>query len=67
MVAWRDVLSATPPILGGTCSLFLVGLPLIPPLGVHSLGVLDEQPADKVLGQFAGVAKVFLVEIVVHG
>lgn len=30
------------------------------------LGVFDEQPADEVLGQLAGVAEVFLVEVIVH-
>lgn len=31
------------------------------------LGVFDEQPADEVLGQLAGVAEVLLVKVVVHG
>lgn len=31
------------------------------------LGVFDEQPADEVLGQLAGVAEVLLVEVIVHG
>lgn len=41
-------------------------LPLLPRLA-FLLGVFDEQPADEVLGQLAGVAEVFLVEVVVHG
>lgn len=31
------------------------------------LGIFDEQPANEVLGQLAGVAEVLLVEVVVHG
>lgn len=32
-----------------------------------SLGVLDEEAADEVLGQLAGVAEIFLVKVVVDG
>lgn len=31
------------------------------------LGVFDQQSADEVLGQFAGVAEVLLVKVVVDG
>lgn len=31
------------------------------------LGVLDQQTADEILGQLAGVAEVFLIEVVVDG
>lgn len=31
------------------------------------LGVLDQQTADEIFGQLAGVAEVFLIEVVVDG
>lgn len=38
-----------------------------PPAPQPSLGVLDQQPADEVLGQLAGAAEVLLIEVVVDG
>lgn len=61
------VFSATPPIPGRLIQLSLQGCPLPPLAGLCLLGVLDEQPADKVLGQLAGIAEVLLIEVVVHG
>lgn len=65
-MTWRDVFSTTPPILGRLIRPSLWGCSLIPLPDLCLLGVLDKQPADEVLGQLTSVAKVLLVEVIVH-